>query len=366
MKFTEMVANSILQLIGSKKIKNLGPKTMPNDVTPKAKPLWPKFWKVYGKQCTAYGKKNKTKHGDVNTGRLILAVILFQRWCAKNHNMVAFSGKKYAKEQKKTMGNRIINVGKEFNNKLGVFVRSLDKKNVLTGTKILKEKIEKVYYEKGQYIIVTSSKIKVKKSDKTNVRDILLKKGFTKPGKYFVHSSSNGRLMIMDTRVSDNSFTIKKVLRFNEAQIQLILGYDDETIKERKKVIKAIGLYLKKKYVPNKDSAAGKHLLTAELNEPKRKIPVNFLETLSEEDTEKLSQFKKSLTDRTTNDLINTYNIDNIRSINTPIFQVELVKVIVDVVKTRGDKVLPLWEAIIDNPRQYLDPIKFNIDKIEE
>jgi len=371
MTTSELVADLI---VGAKKKSKIDKDThppnkrnKPTNLTKKGEDHWVKTMETYGKRARESGKKNEERYGNSNLGAWYVAMTIFEKSCVK-HNIKPFTDEDTAasKQHLDIMGTRVRNASKQLSLKIGILARKLNNWNVLKGGKVLKEKFIDIYYKQGRYTIVTETIFNLIKDNDVDLPDLLRTKGLKKDKNLFVYTIMNEqKFYVKDERKKKQRIVITKRLRFTPEQIRITLNKDSEEMKDVDQVIKDLGKYVKKEIIQDKDISAGKHLLTGVLIEKEDnkgnvpapgRFPVNFDEKLSDEEEVALGELVELIKKMPIGEIFYYYSIDTIHDLDTPLFQLHLVKALIEISKERKIKPALAWLDAVKDPTKYLDP----------
>lgn len=356
------------------KKKRLGPKTMLTDLTPECKKLWPKFWKKYGTKCKESGKTNASKYfnGDVIAATWSMARLILTKY-AEKRNIKAFNISYRTPVETKKVQKRIFNASKTLNTRIKTMINTFTRRGLFIGTKVLKETVGLIVYKRGNFEINTNFSFKIKKDSIAEIIAILKAKGYVKKGKKFVLIINSNKI-VFETDINQNKLQGHKVIILTKQQIKSILNLDDITIKNNKVVITELGKHLKK-ILTNTEASVGKHLLQAfyriQAVNFDSVFGLDFERNLTEKEQTDLDIFKNSVTEQKSVNLIENYDLKTIRELGTPVYQLHLVRYLIEILDKREDNTPILWLKISENPENYIDPIiiekeQTNLRELEE
>ena len=308
--------------------KRPGPKTMPTDITSQGKKIWAEFWKTYGKHCREYGTQNEAKFDDAVDGTWSMARIIFRKY-AEKRNIQPYARSAMSKTESDTVSKRIFNASKKLTKKVKVILGIFKRKDLLAGTKVLKETLESINYVRGNFVIKTKFAIKVNSND-INLRDIFNPKGYTSKNKQFLLILGQDKL-VFDNTISRKKLNGSKHIILTKQQVKSILELDNISIKNNKLVIKELGKHIKTDVLNDDESSVGKHL-TAKLE---------ILEPVTWENSVGID-FAQDLDD------------DSVATI----FQYHFTLMLADVAQAKGESIV-LWDMIVKDPTEFLDPLSF-------
>jgi len=338
---------------GATKPKVPGPKTPPMGISEKAAKLWPKFWKKYGKIVRQY-KNDYPRNWAV-------AVAIFKNYCTKR-NVAPFSAdSSYLNQSEASYMKRRFKTNREkLSNKIVTTLKIMKKKDL--ANKSLKERFEKIIYNNrlGAYDIYTKIIIVLPKELKFNSPEIITffkNRGFDKKRGKLVFTSGTHKLVVIPSE-SENRLLLNSILSFKPQHVKFILGIHDKDLKNKKKVItaltKEVKKLIKKNIVTNK--ITGKCKIVSFIDKRNRKNIIYFDEPLTEDQETLLSNTMQKIKMLNPNDIKIKFSIDYIRSLNTPIYQYNLIKKLIKKFEESKIEVPDILIAARDNPNDYLNP----------
>ncbi len=325
-------------IISALTIKRPTLKNTPNYLTKKAIAIWPEFFKKYG---------NLVRREKDTEKSWAVAVAIFRNYCTKRNIPIFTDEASLDTETKDYMENRINSMRLKVINRFRIVLKDMKSKGF--AKKVLKEKVNPVGYSGAKYIISTYVNIDLVDTFNNNVKSFLKNKGFLqKPGK-FVYSIGNTTITIMPDSKSPSRLLAINEMVFTPQHIKLALNIDEETLKDKVKVARLLSNFIKNKL---KEDCITNEMLGVTM-------PIDFSLQLDDKEKEALENIKNNLPSEC-NNLVAEYNISIIRTLGSPVYQYNLIKLLALTYPGCSSE----WDNAVKDPNSYLNPDIYN--KIED
>jgi len=351
-KTTEVNSNSLLEyIILSSKENGLPDNDYPPAYsTEEALKLWPYFWEKYREDILKQSKGDPKKTWAAT-------VAIFRNHCLKR-NVIPFEHAEVKEgdvsphsETKDYMVNRFISNRKKLTSANAVIIKSLIRGGVVKSVE--KEKMYKVSYSENRKIFDFVSIIQLNLTDdysniESRIKGILVNKNFEKE-KHFVRTDGNTDIILYEDKTKDDKMNLYNVMHYTPAHVKLIIGDDKNTANTMEKLTTIASHAFKdllKKTVSNVDMIG--NILDTQY--------IDFSSPLTEEEKNGIKDNIRGINKYTANTFINTYTLDYIRNLGTPVFQFYLVKALIHSFKLMNLKPYVFWYDIVNDPDTYLNP----------
>ena len=316
------------------KPKKPGLKTPPKGISSAALEAWPEFFKKYRAVIRASDKPEDPQYIWKT------AMAIFRNYCGK-HNIPLLDGtQKILKEDKQYMQNRLTSNRAKLVGKTQKTLKALKASGFLK--RFTKETITDIQLVNNKWAITTGIKC-VLNSPYSSVKfkSEVKRLGFI-VGPRRLEFSIGSHVITVSRAEDPNACVINLSLVFTPEHVKYIVGAN---IVDPKIIKKNLSVLLKKELKTTNIST-----LVASL------IPLDF--NADPEFTEEELAVLKSLSSLDCETAKNTYDLTHIRSLGSPVFQLELVK---ELSKKCDNQ---LWNTVIRDPKTFLDPSVYRANAI--